>query len=348
MQYKYIPGGVVQDASLGARQIRVVANSGKSDRAKDVLLARGCVLDNYLRNPIVLADHDPGQPIGNFVPSIASDQLAGIVTFAPEGLSKKADEYCAFYKAGIMRAVSVGFKAIEYKPIETGGYLYTKWELMELSAVAVPCDPDAIVTARGVKVGREISAANAARLQEAHDHAAKCREIVAGVLGGQQPDQELALDAEHRKRIADALKLASPPLTAEEERELRLREVAALDECTLPEGLSPFGVLDYATQSQFRKFIEDKFGTFKLRHAEQNAGLAASLYKTWLAETRQRRSSEGFMSPFGSINPALEAQFRGWLKSRYDDFEVRRIEADASRAARLFDVMQLEVSGRYA
>jgi HK97 family phage prohead protease len=348
MQYKFVAAGIVQDSSLGARQIRVVANSGKGDRVKDVLVARGCVLDNYLRNPIVLADHDPSQPIGNFAPSIANDQLGGIVAFAPEGLSQKADEYCALYKAGVMRAVSVGFKAIEYKPIEAGGYVYTKWELLELSCVAVPCDPDALVTARGVKVGREISSANAAKLQQAHDHAAKCREIVAGVLGGEQADQELGLDVESRKRMAIALRLASPPLAPEEARDLRMREVAALDERALPEGVSPFAALDYATQSQFRKYLEDKFGRFELARAEQNSVVAAGFYKTWLAETRQRRSGEGFISPFGSINPAVEAQFRLWLRARYSDFEVRGIEADASRAARLLDVMRFEIDGRHA
>ena len=69
-QRKFLSGAVVADAALGERQIRVVANSGKADRVKDVLKASGCKLDNYRLNPIVLADHDPGQPIGNFAPEI--------------------------------------------------------------------------------------------------------------------------------------------------------------------------------------------------------------------------------------------------------------------------------------
>jgi len=100
-----------------------------------------------------LADHNPGAPIGNFAPEIKGDAVEGIITFAPAGISAKADEYYGLYKAGVMNTVSVGFKPIEYEPIKgsDGGALFKEWELMELSCVAVPCDPGAIVTARSLK-----------------------------------------------------------------------------------------------------------------------------------------------------------------------------------------------------
>lgn len=151
MKTKFVSGAVVADASLGDRQIRVVANSGKSDRVKDVLVAKGCKLDNYLLNPIVLAQHDPEQPIGNFAPEIKDGQLVGIITFAPSGVSAKADEYCGLYKAGVLKTVSVGFKPLVFEQIKGGGVRYDEWELMELSGVSVPCDPGAVVTARSLK-----------------------------------------------------------------------------------------------------------------------------------------------------------------------------------------------------
>ncbi len=136
------------DPNLGERQIRVIANSGKSDRAKDVLVAKGCKLDNYLNNNIVLADHDRKEPIGNFAPEIIGESVAGILTFAPKDISAKADQYCGLYKAGVMKSVSVGFNPIEYDVNKNGGYDFKQWELLELSCVAVPCDPGAVVTAR--------------------------------------------------------------------------------------------------------------------------------------------------------------------------------------------------------
>ncbi|MEJ0093393.1 MAG: hypothetical protein WDN46_08140 [Methylocella sp.] len=150
MQNKLFAGSVVSDAALGDRQIRVVANSGKSDRVRDVLVAKGCKLDNYLSNNIVLADHNPQCPVGNFAPEIKDDRVEGVITFAPAGASAKADEYCALYKAGVMKTVSVGFREIAAEPIKGGGWLYKEWELMELSCVAVPCDPGAVVTARSL------------------------------------------------------------------------------------------------------------------------------------------------------------------------------------------------------
>jgi hypothetical protein len=159
MPLKLFSGSVITDASLGPREIRVVANSGKSDRVKDVLVGKGCVLENYRANPIVLADHDPSKPVGNFAPEIIGEAVEGLLTFAPEGISAKADEYCGLYKAGVLRTVSVGFNALDCEPIEKGGYLYRKWELLELSCVAVPCDPGAVVTARSAFGERSLAKA---------------------------------------------------------------------------------------------------------------------------------------------------------------------------------------------
>jgi len=50
MQLKVFNGHAGVDPTLGTRQIRVVANSGQSDRVGDVLVASGCKLDNYLKN----------------------------------------------------------------------------------------------------------------------------------------------------------------------------------------------------------------------------------------------------------------------------------------------------------
>lgn len=152
MQLKFLPAQVVADSSLNERQIRVVANSGKSDRVDDILLPKGCILKNYASNPIVLAQHDPSAPIGNFAPEI-KDRVEGIISFAPLGVSPKADEYCGLYKAGVLKAVSVGFTAIKATPNKAGGITYEEWELMELSCVSVPCDPGAVVIGRDIGTG---------------------------------------------------------------------------------------------------------------------------------------------------------------------------------------------------
>ena len=196
---KYASASVVADASLSDRQIRVVANSGKADRVKDVLVAAGCKLDNYRANPIVLADHNRSAPIGNFVPEIKGSALEGVITFAPAGISAKADEYCGLYKAGVMKSVSVGFNAIDYEANKDGGYDFKQWELVELSCVTVPCDPAALTTQRAFgdadgalwKVGASL---NLPFVNPAHWDAVMATEEIlkhAG-FGGPSPDYALA------------------------------------------------------------------------------------------------------------------------------------------------------------
>jgi len=148
MPAKYMSTPVILDPALGERQIMVIASDPTLDRTKDVMRPEGCVLDNYRENPIVLANHDRTQPIGTATPMIRNNRVEAMVDFAPAGISPKADEYCGLAKAGVLRAVSVGFDPIEFKPNKSGGYDYDKWELMELSLVAVPANPGARIIAR--------------------------------------------------------------------------------------------------------------------------------------------------------------------------------------------------------
>ena len=130
----------------------VVASDPTLDRTKDVMRPEGCILDNYHENNIVLANHDPTQPIGNAKAAISNGRVEALIDFAPAGISAKADEYCGLAKAGVLRAVSVGFDPIEYEPNKAGGLNYNKWELMELSLVAVPANPGARIIARAAQL----------------------------------------------------------------------------------------------------------------------------------------------------------------------------------------------------
>jgi HK97 family phage prohead protease len=152
MPQKYLNAPVILDPALGERQIMVVASDPTLDRTKDVMRPEGCVLDHYHENPIVLASHDPTQPIGTAKAAIRNGRVEALIDFAPAGISAKADEYCGLAKAGVLRAVSVGFDPIEYQPNKAGGYDYDKWELMELSLVAVPANPGARIIARAAQL----------------------------------------------------------------------------------------------------------------------------------------------------------------------------------------------------
>ena len=138
---------------LGEREIEVVMSTAVLARDGHILVPGGCRLDNYRANPIVLWSHNPDLPIGN-APDIVveSDKIRARIAFAPAGISAKADEVCGLMKSGVVRAVSVGFNPIDGEALNPskprGGQRFTDWELLELSAVSVPSDPDALVTAR--------------------------------------------------------------------------------------------------------------------------------------------------------------------------------------------------------
>lgn len=143
----------VEINQLGEREIEVVMSTAVLARDGHILVPGGCRLDNYRANPIVLWSHNPDLPIGNAPDIIVeADKIRARIAFAPAGISAKADEVCGLMKSGVVRAVSVGFNPIDGEPLNSakprGGQRFTDWELLELSAVSVPSDPDALVTAR--------------------------------------------------------------------------------------------------------------------------------------------------------------------------------------------------------
>src|SRR5258708_7871723 len=150
LKRKYFSGAIVKDDSLGERQIRVILSTATPDRVKDVMEPSGCDLTNYRRNPIVLADHNTKAPIGSAEVFILADRVEEIITFAPKGISAKADEYCGLAKAGILNTVIPGFSELEVKPLPGGGVHIIRWELLESSLVAVPAQPDAVVIGRSL------------------------------------------------------------------------------------------------------------------------------------------------------------------------------------------------------
>ena len=154
---KFLSGVVAADGALGEREIKVVAATGVIDRQGDIVDPLGAQLDNYKPNNVVLLQHDPSQPVGNAWPKIANGRLEAKIRFAAEGLSAKADEICALYKAGVMKAVSIGFQPIESVPLPGGGRKFTKWELLEISMVSVPANAEALTIERSLR-GRGKSA----------------------------------------------------------------------------------------------------------------------------------------------------------------------------------------------
>ena len=155
---------------VGPREIAVIASDATVDRMGDIIEPHGVQLDNYRRNPIVLAQHDADSPVGRCISiGVEGGAVRAKIQFAPEGVSELADEYCRLAKTGIISAVSVGFAPLKSEPIRdekgrsTGGLRFTSWELLELSLVSVPANPAAVVIARSAPTDELLEAAAAGR-----------------------------------------------------------------------------------------------------------------------------------------------------------------------------------------
>jgi HK97 family phage prohead protease len=150
----------LQDAqvkSIGDDEIEIIGSTAHKDRDGEVLDPAGWDLKNFKKNPVILPAHDYRQPaIGKAVNiKIEDGKLVFKIKFPPEGDNPLADVYRKLYKGGFMNASSVGFLPLEWKDGDGKGKdpnrTYTKAELLELSLVSVPCNPNALLSAKGVE-----------------------------------------------------------------------------------------------------------------------------------------------------------------------------------------------------
>lgn len=144
------------------REASFVASDGSVDRFGDVLEPAGWDLKAFRRNPVFLWNHDTSAPIGT-VPAIhvRDERLVARTRFLEAGISSQADQLFRLVEAGVLCAVSIGARALaEPEPIRDKqdnitGLRYGAMELLELSLVSVPANPNAL--ALGRKYGIEES-----------------------------------------------------------------------------------------------------------------------------------------------------------------------------------------------
>ena len=67
-------------------------------------------------------------------------------TDEPGTLKDRLDEAWQSIKMGLVRAVSIGFRPIEYAFMDNGGIRFSETEVYELSAVTIPANSDALIT----------------------------------------------------------------------------------------------------------------------------------------------------------------------------------------------------------
>lgn len=133
-------------AASTEKVMRFVASTEDPGRDGMIVKADGWQLENYRKNPVVLFGHRYGEPpIGRADVKIDGKRLLADVTW------DLADPFAASiarkYADGFLSAVSVGWDTLQTEPSSNPNIraVVTKSELLDISAVPVPGDPDALL-----------------------------------------------------------------------------------------------------------------------------------------------------------------------------------------------------------
>ncbi|WP_286902093.1 phage major capsid protein [Vreelandella sedimenti] len=136
------------DSETDERVITGIATTPAADRVNDVIVPQGVTFNNPLP---LLWQHDHSKPVGTVYFEEPTEQgikfVARIANIEDEGtLKDRCNEAWQSVKAGLVRGVSIGYRAIgAIVHIANGGILYTSTEVFELSLVTIPCNSDATI-----------------------------------------------------------------------------------------------------------------------------------------------------------------------------------------------------------
>jgi HK97 family phage prohead protease len=140
-----------------SRTITAEINTAAIDRAGEIVLPKGAIIENYMKNPVVLYAHDySGKPWAKAI--YIDKKRKSIVAKVKVAETEEAEQIYQLYKGGFLSAFSIGFNAIKghaptpdeirkYPEWADARFVYDEWEMLEFSAVPVPCNPEALVSA---------------------------------------------------------------------------------------------------------------------------------------------------------------------------------------------------------
>ncbi|MEY9098879.1 HK97 family phage major capsid protein/HK97 family phage prohead protease [Sinorhizobium fredii] len=130
------------------RIIRGIATTPSPDRVGDIVEPMGV----QFKNPMpLLWQHRADKPVGTVTfDKPTKDGITFEAKLAkidePGTLKDRIDEAWQSVKAGLVSAVSIGFRALEYSFMDTGGIRFTESEVMELSLVTIPANAEATIS----------------------------------------------------------------------------------------------------------------------------------------------------------------------------------------------------------
>lgn len=146
---------------VGKGMVEAIVSTESKDRDGDIIRASGWDLGNFKRHPVLLANHDYASlrsQIGHWEDmGVKGKSLVGVAKYYVGEGNDEADWGFKLAEKG-RAAYSVGFKpdmgkAKELKDSEGGfyaNYEFLSQELLEVSQVAIPSNPDALQRLKGL------------------------------------------------------------------------------------------------------------------------------------------------------------------------------------------------------
>lgn len=131
------------------RKFSGVATTPTVDRVGDIIDPMGVKFTNPLP---LLHQHFHDRPIGTVrFKRPTKDGIEFDAEIAkveePGALQDRVDTAWGEIKYGLVRATSIGFRAIEYSFMDNGGIRFSEVEVYELSTVTIPANSEALITA---------------------------------------------------------------------------------------------------------------------------------------------------------------------------------------------------------
>lgn len=189
--------------------VHFVASTANMARDGLVIEVAGWELENYRKCPTVLWAHDylgKNLPIGRAEVRVEGDQLVADILF------DQADEFARQiehkYRTGFLHAVSVGWNTLEVAPGKGGTAPHiTRAELLDISAVPIPGDPDALVE-------REFRALQALMEDQGNSGEGHWEALAAGMVAVFTPgpdDTDEAREKQYRALLPGYRRLGKTP-----------------------------------------------------------------------------------------------------------------------------------------
>lgn len=206
------------------KPIQLVISTDTVDRYDDTLALDGWDLKAFEANPVCLWMHSRwDMPIARATKVwLEKNALMAELEFAGADINPMAPAIEAAIRKGFLNAASVGFRPVEYGPrkdSEGYGLAFLKQELLEISVVTIPANPDATVTQRGLGGERaSVSASTADRLEDCVKALNECTKAMGDHCKAHGENNETL--AGHCKALEAAIAKLTPEEPAEDEPEV--------------------------------------------------------------------------------------------------------------------------------